>query len=181
MSKNIWFTSDLHLGHKAILRLSNRPFFNIEEHDETIIENINKLVKNDDDLIILGDISFNQSYQTYESIFKKLNGNIYIILGNHDNKQNLIRCQKEGLITSVRESQIMNIGKDTIHLTHYPLLEWYNFYNNGLHAHGHTHGKVNEYCRSIDVSIDAWEMECIEFSELKQYIDENCTENIHYI
>ncbi len=181
MSKNIWYTSDWHINHRAVLSLSNRPFSDIDIHNETIIENCNKFVKKNDDLIILGDISFQQSYQAYKDIFNRINGNIYIILGNHDNKQNLIRCQKEGLITSVRESQIMNIGKDTIHLTHYPLMEWFNFYSNGLHAHGHTHGKVNEYCRSVDVSVDCWQFEPVEFSELKQYIDENCTENIHYI
>ena len=70
MSKNIWFTADLHLGHRAILRLANRPFSSIDQHDETIIENINKLVKSGDDLYILGDISFNQSYKAYSKFFE---------------------------------------------------------------------------------------------------------------
>ena len=179
MSKNIWFTSDWHLGHKNILKLSNRPFSTIEEHDEIIINNINKFVKNSDDLYILGDISFNQSYNTYKNIFNRLKGNKYIIWGNHDNKNQLIKCQKEGLLVSVRESQILNIDKYTIHLTHYPLREFFNFYNGGYHFYGHCHGNIDDYCKSTDVSVDCWEFEPVEFYELKEYIDKNCEDNIH--
>lgn len=181
MSKNIWFTADLHLGHRAILRLANRPFSSIDQHDETIIENINKLVKSGDDLYILGDISFNQSYNAYRDIFKKIKGNKYIIVGNHDNKNNLIKCQKEGLVVSVRESQILNIGSDTVHLTHYPLREFFNFFHGGYHLYGHCHGNIPDYCKSTDTGVDCWEMECVEFSELKKYIDDNCSENSHYM
>ena len=127
MSNNIYFTADLHLGHKKILDLANRDFDNIEKHDNYIIEKYNKIIDNEDICYILGDICWNQSYNSYKELFAKLNGKKYIILGNHDNKQNLIRCQKEGLIESVKESQIINIGSNTIHLTHYPLLEWFNF------------------------------------------------------
>jgi len=110
----IYFTADLHIGHKNILRLSNRPFGDIDHHDDTIIDNYNSIVSSNDVCYILGDISWNQSYETYKSIFNRLNGKKFIILGNHDNKQNLIRCQKEGLIESVKESQILQIGNDRI-------------------------------------------------------------------
>ena len=38
---NFYFTSDLHLGHKSILHLQNRPFADIEEMNDAIIHNIN--------------------------------------------------------------------------------------------------------------------------------------------
>lgn len=181
MIGNIWFCSDQHFGHKNIIKLSNRPYSSVEQMDEDLIEKHNKLVKKDEPVYLLGDACWNQSYENYKRIFTRLNGRIFYILGNHCNKQNLIRCKKDGLLMDVRESQILNIGSDTIHLTHYPLLEWFNFHRNGIHLHGHTHANLNDYCRSTDVSIDAWELGPVEFSELKQYIDDNCTDNIHYI
>ena len=179
MFKNIWFTSDWHLGHKNILKLSNRPFGTIESHDEYIINEYNKLVKNGDDVYFLGDLAWNQSYYNYKRIFQLLNGNIHFILGNHDNKRHLVRCQKEGLIVSVRESQVLNINNDTIHLTHYPLLEWYNFHNGGYALHGHTHGNIDDYCKSTDVALELWEYSVVSWSEIKDYIDRNCDKNVH--
>ena len=38
---NFYFVSDLHLSHKNILKYDNRPFNSIEEHDQSIINNIN--------------------------------------------------------------------------------------------------------------------------------------------
>ena len=44
----VFFTSDLHLGHRNIIRLCNRPFSSIDEMDECLIEKWNKKVTNAD-------------------------------------------------------------------------------------------------------------------------------------
>ena len=33
----IWFTSDLHLGHRSVLNFCERPFETVEEMNETLI------------------------------------------------------------------------------------------------------------------------------------------------
>ena len=44
----IYYVSDLHFGHEAILQMCNRPFDTIDEMDERLIENWNKVVHKND-------------------------------------------------------------------------------------------------------------------------------------
>jgi len=77
--ENIWFTSDLHLGHNDISK--HRKFDSDEEHDETVIELLNSRVKKRDKLFILGDVAMkNSSLQ----ILSRINGIKELIIGNHD-------------------------------------------------------------------------------------------------
>ena len=82
MSKT-FYIADLHFGHKNIIRYDNRPFATIEEMDNTLIKNWNKVVSNDDFVYILGDISWHDDDKTAQ-IFKQLHGTKILIRGNHD-------------------------------------------------------------------------------------------------
>lgn len=44
MAVFIWFTSDLHLGHRAVINFQDRPFGTVEEMNEALIKNWNFLV-----------------------------------------------------------------------------------------------------------------------------------------
>ena len=68
-----YFTSDLHLGHRNIIRLCNRPFATIEEMDETLIRNWNAKVTNGDTVYILGDLLF-RNEKPAEEYLKQLKG-----------------------------------------------------------------------------------------------------------
>ena len=81
----IFVTSDLHFGHRNILKLGNgRPFATIEEHDEALIENWNKVVSTGDMVFILGDLSLRCDIAIVEANLKRLNGQKHVISGNHD-------------------------------------------------------------------------------------------------
>ena len=60
-----------------------RPFNSYTECDELIIENWNKLVKPNDKIYFLGDLTFNKNY--CDKIMPRLNGKKCLIKGNHDN------------------------------------------------------------------------------------------------
>lgn len=79
----IWITSDLHFSHNKEFLYKPRGFNSIEDMMETVIENWNSVVAEDDDVYVLGDLMLNDDYQTLV-LLSKLKGRIHIILGNHD-------------------------------------------------------------------------------------------------
>lgn len=133
-----YFISDLHLGHKNALSFDNRPFKDIDENDSTIISNWNSVVGIDDDVYILGDVSWYNSTKTIE-IMKLLNGNKHLIKGNHDSKLLKNRdLQKEFVeITDYKE---LYVDKDkSVVLCHYPIPCFKNHYYGWYHFYGHVH------------------------------------------
>jgi len=85
--KNTWFISDLHFGHANIIVFTDekgdrmRPFFSVEEHDETIIRNHNDLVRPEDRVYVTGDVAMDKAH--IEKV-GRLNGRKVLIKGNHD-------------------------------------------------------------------------------------------------
>ena len=84
-AKNTFFTSDTHFGHANIIRLCNRPFKDVEEMNEKLVENWNRVVPEDGTVFHLGDFAFGGS-GLWNSVIPRLNGQIYLIIGNHDRK-----------------------------------------------------------------------------------------------
>lgn len=84
---NTFFVSDLHFGHTNSLNFIRsdgnklRTFETCDEMDETIIQNHNSLVKKNDKVYILGDVTINKKHLHK---VERLNGTKYLILGNHD-------------------------------------------------------------------------------------------------
>lgn len=54
-----YYISDLHIGHKNIIRFDQRPFFDLEDMKQTIIKNWNSVVTFGDDVYVLGDMFWN--------------------------------------------------------------------------------------------------------------------------
>lgn len=138
-----YYISDLHLGHKSCMAFDNRPFKNIEEHDQTIINNWNNTVGIDDDVYVLGDISWHNATKTIE-IFKSLNGIKHLIKGNHDYK--LLRNRElQSLFQEICDYKEIHLSKENgIVLSHYPIPCFKNHYYGWVHLYGHVH-KSFEY------------------------------------
>lgn len=75
-----FFISDTHFGHKNIIKYCHRPFKSVEEMDQTIIENWNRVVGKDDIVFFVGDFCFGDC----RKYLKQLYGHITFIKGNHD-------------------------------------------------------------------------------------------------
>lgn len=134
-----YFISDLHVGHTNVLSFDNRPFKSIEEHDEALIKNWNSVVGMDDDVYLLGDISWHNTTKTIE-IFDRLNSqHIHLIKGNHDNRllKNRELQSRFCEITDYKELDIGN-GKGIV-LCHYPIPCFKNHYYGWYMLYGHVH------------------------------------------
>lgn len=86
----LFITSDLHLGHKAIIQYCNRPFDftdqGIEESDDFLLAQYRDTVKENDMVIFLGDLTFKKNHkgQKMTEIITKLPGRKVLIKVNHD-------------------------------------------------------------------------------------------------
>lgn len=133
-----FFISDLHFGHKNALAFDNRPFPDIETHDRELVENWNGVVSMDDDVWVLGDISWYGPMKTIE-LFSRLNGTKHLCAGNHDKKL-LANREVQALfaeITNYKELQLTpSFG---LVLCHYPIPCFNHHFQNWVHLYGHVH------------------------------------------
>lgn len=84
----IWFSSDLHLDHANIIRFCDRPFTDVRQMNEELLEFHNKFVKPSDHWYNLGDVTLRRGGRLDREWFvremKKYHGHKRLILGNHD-------------------------------------------------------------------------------------------------
>lgn len=116
----------------------NRPFSTIEENDNAIINNWNEVVNIDDDVYILGDLSYHNVTETTK-IINQLNGNKHLVVGNHDQKFLRNKLFRDAFveICDYKELDIEN-GKKLI-LCHYPIPTFNGQFRGNYHFYGHVH------------------------------------------
>ena len=133
-----FFISDTHFGHNNILTFDNRPFVDIKIHDETIINNWNNQVNINDEVYLLGDVSWYNVTKTIE-ILKFLNGKKHLIIGNHDASflKNIDFRNQFKTISDYEE--LAYIDNKSVILCHYPIPCYKNHYYGWYHLYGHVH------------------------------------------
>jgi calcineurin-like phosphoesterase family protein len=108
---------------------------------DTIVENINRIVKPEDTLYHLGDWSFHSASNIY-SFRGRINcKKIHLILGNHDTdlyEDSGTRDQFE----SISFYNEINIEGQKIVLCHYPIVSWNKCHRGSWMLHGHCHGTL---------------------------------------
>lgn len=133
-----YFIADTHFGHENALAFDNRPFKTIEEHDSALIENWNRAVSRDDEVFVLGDISWYNATKTIE-IVKSLNGILHLIVGNHD-KKILRNRELQSLFAEITDYKELELPeKKGAVLCHYPIPCFNHHYYGWVHLYGHVH------------------------------------------
>ena len=161
----VFFTYDTHFNHTNIIQFCQRPFKNADEMNEVIIANWNSVVGKDDTIFLFGVFCLGGA-AGWSKILDRLNGKIYLILGNHD-----LRNIRQGFIERfehVAMSMRIEIGKTKIHLSHYPYLCFEGGYKDDVwQLFGHVH------TRPSNTGIDAGRLQYLYPTQLDVGVDNN--------
>jgi len=156
-----FFTADEHYGHKNIIKYCNRPFTNVQEMDETIISNLNKVVKSNDTVVHLGDFCLaSKKYgDVMDKYISKLNGNHIFIPGSHD------YWLPQNKISHIWQKAF---GKQQVVCCHYAMRTWPASHWGSWHLYGHSHGKLPGIGKSMDVGVDVHNFAPWSFDEIAE-------------
>lgn len=153
----IYFTSDLHFNHDRDFIYKPRGFINIYEMNNTLIDNWNSIITEEDTVYVLGDLMLGNSDEGIELIHH-LKGNIKIILGNHDTDRRIEYYNNSSNIVDIKFADRIKYKKYTFYLSHYPT--YVDNINDAIIwcLSGHTHSKEKfqeEFPYNYNVSVDA--------------------------
>lgn len=166
----VYFTADTHFGHANIINLCMRPFYNVEEMDAALIDNINSAVGTNDMLFHLGDFTLG-SYALAEAYRKRIVcRNVFLIAGNHD--KHSVRTAGLYLWAGSYDYKEVNVAGAQIVLSHYAFRTWNGIQRGALHLYGHSHGKLPGTRQSADVGVDAWNYKPVTLPEIVERMAE---------
>ena len=118
--EKLFFTADTHFNHANIIKFCNRPFKSVEQMNETLITNWNSVISEDDIVFHLGDFCLGGAAE-WTKLLDRLNGKIYLILGNHD-----LKNFRQGFIQRfehVALQMFITVDKSSYHPTEVKLLQ----------------------------------------------------------
>ena len=178
-AEHTFFTSDTHFNHANIIRFCNRPFKDVTQMNETLIANWNNVVGEDDTVFHLGDFCLGGAAE-WTQVLNRLNGKIYLIMGNHD-----LKNIRQGFIQRfehVTMQMHIEIGKKKIYLCHYPFLCFEGGYKEVWQLFGHVHTRKNNtgndagrlqylYPTQYDVGVDNNGFAPVSFEQVKRLIN----------
>lgn len=133
----LFFTSDTHFGHKAIIDFCNRPYSSVEKMNQELINNWNSVISPDDTVYHLGDFAFGGN--AVWDIINELHGKKHLILGNHDERN--VKYKHLDLFESFGYGAKIVVDNTPIYLSHAPLLTWGGINHGVWNLYGHLHMK----------------------------------------
>ena len=117
-----YYIADLHFFHAAMNdRMDHRGFADMLEMNEYMIHKWNDKVNKNDDVVILGDLSWGNAEET-SALLKRLKGRLYLIQGNHDVRYLKKQTMDLSRFEWVKSYEEMSDDKRKVILCHYPIM-----------------------------------------------------------
>lgn len=197
-------TSDWHIGHFNSIKFDNRPYSSLEEMHKNLITRFNSCVPKNGKTFFLGDMG--NDLNEVSRILKELNGDKFLILGNHDKGINSMYTVG---FDFVAYSAAVSIGGEEVTMSHCPLPgirredttgmkgtseseNWhgekknkrFTVENRGqFHLHGHIHSRegndksVKILDKQYDVGVPGNNYTPVSFSTIESWITKYKKEN----
>lgn len=194
--QNIFFTSDYHIGHNNVIRFDNRPFENLHEMHEVMIEKWNSVVNDDSIIFYLGDYIYKGDVATAKWFSSQIKGRVHFLMGNHDRYKNITSLKRfekiygddttlGGATIQVRDQDCKD-GWQSIVMCHYPILSWNKQHHSSWHIHGHCHQNLYNNPnmkwfydnKVIDAGCNGWDYTPISYQKVKEVMDLKLVANI---
>jgi len=168
---DFYITSDTWFGRPQILEIAKRTqFATVEEMNDQLVKNWNKVVKSSDLVFHLGNFAWEPL--TARTILKKLKGKIFFLIGNAD--EALLEVAEEFENVVILDHQIVELPQFDSVLCHYPLEVWNGKSSGTIHFHGHTvfsHKTDLRVSNRINTCVDFWSYSPIKFSAIKEFVN----------
>jgi calcineurin-like phosphoesterase family protein len=174
-----WFTSDHHFGHANIIKYCDRPFADVDEMNEALVANWNRLVGETDTVYYLGDFSLKLSIM--ERYAPRLKGRKILIAGNHDSchpSQHDGKWGNVGIYRKYFDGVFEEYDWEGLLLHHIPYFDdedlrfpEYRPHDDGrILLHGHVHQRWVVHERQINVGVDVWDYEPISEEQIRELV-----------
>lgn len=193
--QNIFFISDLHIGHKKVIQYDKRPFKSVEEMHIEMIKRWNSVITDDDIVYFLGDLSM-CGIQLTSWFVHSLKGKIHFIMGNHDKYKTISKLDRwERIYEYGTEIDVLDkdseavrgsAGYQKIIMSHYPIFSWNKSHYGSWHLHGHSHGslipkQLDYYKRKvIDVGCNVIDYTPISYTDVKSKMSKKRHESVDH-
>lgn len=162
-----FFMSDPHFFHANIIKLTDRPFEDVDEMNEHIIAKINSVCTKYDTLFIVGDLCLPKKslvMSSVEYLVKRINPEIVLVRGNHDH---------------LSDQDYKSLGiKDVVDTLKHPRLDVTLLHDikavqddsQELYLCGHSHEKWLEKTNALNLSVEMWDYTPISETYLRTWV-----------
>ena len=176
MGRRTWVTADTHFGESAAIARFGRPFGDVREMDEALLEAINRRVRPRDVLLHLGDV-FGELAWRDRAVRRGARAfldrircrTVVLVRGNQDPaSRRFAKCFAESHdMLDLRVDDPHEPGRRLrVVCCHYPLRQWRGTWSGALHLHGHSHGSLPEHGRATDAGVDYWSYAPVPLDDL---------------
>ena len=165
----LMITSDLHLGHKNVIKWRTQ-FSSNEEHDEVLFDNLMSSIGKRDSIIFLGDVAMTKPWLARIAAIKN---HTYLICGNHDTERGITMRH---LVESYDKIYSL-YSRRNCWLSHCPI-HHESMRGRILNIHGHVHESTINDSSYFNACVENTDYKPISFKEILERAGFTATEEL---